>query len=187
MTNGGSNNPAGTGGTPNKPNGTDGTPSNTTEVLTKFKEYVTAGLGVLIIILTLILLWSPLSKSPADTTSGQGIFAILGGWGGIIIGYYFGRLPSEKAADKASGDADNARKDTAIANNKKILAITSCNNILDNNEKSLKALRSKLEVQRLAQTIQGVSQADLKSTLDEIDNYLNDISTSRQKIQNMLV
>jgi hypothetical protein len=47
---------------------------------------------------TLILIWPSLAASPVDIQSAQGIFSILGGWGGVVIGYYFGRLPAEKAA-----------------------------------------------------------------------------------------
>ena len=86
----------------NPPSKTDGT--------TWLKEGVTAFLAIAIIIATLALLWPSLSSG--DTTEAQGIFAILGGWGGVVLGYYFGRVPAEKASDNANKAADKAT-DTA--------------------------------------------------------------------------
>ncbi len=71
---------------------------------------------MVIIAATLLLLLPLLTKSTPDLASAQGIFAILGGWGGIIIGYYFGRLPSEKAADTASKVANTATQVASTAN-----------------------------------------------------------------------
>ena len=90
--------------------------SDSTSNLIVLKESVTAALGVVIILATLVLMWPSLSGSTLNLTNAQGIFAILGGWGGVILGYYFGRLPSEKAADTATKVADQANQTTKAAN-----------------------------------------------------------------------
>lgn len=85
-----------------------------------FKEIVTAILAMAIIAAILIFLAPALFASPADATSAQAIFAVLGGWGGVVIGYYFGRIPAEKAAEKAEAVAKSARTERDEAEKTKI-------------------------------------------------------------------
>jgi len=89
------------------------------------KEGVAATLAILIVSATLIFLIPSLTSSPADSTSAQAIFAVLGGWGGVVIGYYFGRIPAEKAADKAEKVADAARTERDKAERETISEIAA--------------------------------------------------------------
>ena len=95
-----------------------------TPKITWLKEIVTAGLGILIILATLWLLWAPLTKETADIPTAQAIFSILGGWGGVVLGYYFGRLPAERAATRAEAIASTAEmdKEAAVVSKKTSLA-----------------------------------------------------------------
>ena len=77
---------------------------------TALKEAVCAILAFVIIGGTLLLLWPPLSGPTHDVEAAQGIFSILGGWGGVILGYYFGRLPAERVAARAEEKAEEAIK-----------------------------------------------------------------------------
>ncbi len=88
------------------------------------KEIVTAGLGILIVTGTFLLLWPPLTKETADIPTAQAIFSIVGGWGGVVLGYYFGRLPAERVATKAEAAAAVAEmaKDAAVTRRKIDLA-----------------------------------------------------------------
>lgn len=72
-----------------------------TSYLMWLKEAVCATLAFAIIGWTLILLRPPLSGPTYNIEAAQGIFSILGGWGGVILGYYFGRLPAERVAERA--------------------------------------------------------------------------------------
>ena len=74
------------------------------------KEGVCAILAFVIIGGTLVLLRPPLSGPTYDVEAAQGIFSILGGWGGVILGYYFGRLPAERVAARAEEKAEEAIK-----------------------------------------------------------------------------
>jgi len=74
------------------------------------KEGVCAILAFVIIGGTLVLLRPPLSGPTYDVEAAQGIFSILGGWGGVILGYYFGRLPAERIAARAEEKAEEAIK-----------------------------------------------------------------------------
>lgn len=74
------------------------------------KELVCAILAFVIIGGTLVLLRPPLSGPTYNIEVAQGIFSILGGWGGVILGYYFGRLPAERVAERAEGKAEEAIK-----------------------------------------------------------------------------
>jgi len=163
-------------------NVSNGETKGSSNPLTAFKEVVTAGLGIVIIGATLFLMWPSLTKSPPDTGSAQGVFAILGGWGGVVLGYYFGRLPSEKAADKASQAADSARKEKDKAEKDKINVLAGSINQLDNTEKSLKAKREKLKELRPAER---VAADTLENVIKEIDAEITEISTEKQKLQEM--
>lgn len=87
-----------------------------TPKITWMKEIVTATLGFIVIVGLLVLIFSPLTESPADIQTAQAVFSILGGWGGIVLGYYFGRMPAEKAAGRADAAASAAEiaKDNAV-------------------------------------------------------------------------
>ncbi len=85
-----------------------------TSYLMWLKEGVCALLAFAIIGWTLIFLRSPLSGPTYDIEAAQGIFSILGGWGGVILGYYFGRLPAERVAERAEEKAEEAIKTKQI-------------------------------------------------------------------------
>ena len=95
-----------------------------TSTLIWLKEGVAATLGIVIVVATIALLVPSLTATPADSTSAQAIFAVLGGWGGVVIGYYFGRIPAEKAADKAEKVADTARVERDQAEKSKVKEIS---------------------------------------------------------------
>jgi hypothetical protein len=158
--------------------------NRTSGSLTVFREVITALLGIAIIAAILLLMWPSLSKSPPDTTSAQGVFAILGGWGGVVLGYYFGRLPSEKAADKASQAADSARKEKDKAESAKTFALASSINLLNNTENLLKAKKEKLD--KLArQPVARGAPGGLDEVIKEIDAEIDGISKEKEKFQAM--
>jgi hypothetical protein len=109
------------------------------------KEGVAATLGILIVSATIILLVPSLTAVPADATSAQAIFAVLGGWGGVVIGYYFGRIPAEKAADKAEKVADSARTERDKAEKDRVNEIVTSNEERSEYEKQIKELLEALE------------------------------------------
>lgn len=90
----------------------------TTPLITYLREIVSVFLGIVLLMGTLILLWPCLSASPVNVQDAQGIFSILGGWGGVILGYYFGRMPAERTADRADMAARTAEMEKDIAEKK---------------------------------------------------------------------
>jgi hypothetical protein len=116
-----------------------------TPIITVLKEGIAATLGLIIVLGTLILLWPSLTASPVDIDSAQGIFSILGGWGGVVIGYYFGRLPAEKAATKAEEVADAARKEKDTAEKVTANTLADTAKTLSESEEELAELQKKLE------------------------------------------
>jgi hypothetical protein len=172
------------GGNPNPPK------DKSDSALTAAKEGVTATLGIIIIIATIILMWPSLSSG--DSTKlpmAQGIFAILGGWGGIILGYYFGRLPSEKAADtankvtdKANQAADTARQVANQAGQTAIVAqeqtktaqqqansvISNCTSLLEKTSISLKQLSTGAGGTTAKSGLVGIT-AGIDAQIQEID------------------
>ncbi len=164
----------------------NGDKSKTSDWLTAIKEGVAAFLGIVIIFATLFLMWPSLTSSPPNLTIAQGIFSILGGWGGVILGYYFGRLPSEKAADKANEAADSARKERDAAEKTKTLALSNYINRLGNTEKSLRAKQEKLKELAQQPSVKGVAATDLGSLIKEIDTEIAEVISEKQKYENML-
>ena len=116
-----------------------------TPITLLLKEGVTASIGIIIVLGTLFLLWPALTASPVDVQSAQGIFSILGGWGSVVIGYYFGRLPAEKAASKAEEVAVAARKDKDEAEKIKTNTLANTANTLSGSKMELEELQKNFE------------------------------------------
>ncbi len=93
----------------------------------------------------MVFLSPALLASPVDATSAQAIFAVLGGWGGVVIGYYFGRIPAEKAADKAEKVAEVARSEKDRAEKEKVNEIVTSNMKLADYEAKFKELLKQIE------------------------------------------
>jgi hypothetical protein len=144
------------------------------------KEMLGAFLAVLIVISILVLMWPSLSKSPADITGAQAIFSILGGWGGIAIGYYFGRIPAEKSADKASAEADQARqeKDYSVRDINRTKIETHA--ILQDNEQFLR--KTRFFLQDLVQTKGITIPPSIVDLERELDKQIETIQNQKVKI-----
>ncbi len=110
-----------------------------------FKEIITAVLALTIMGAIMVFLSPALLASPVDATSAQAIFAVLGGWGGVVIGYYFGRIPAEKAADKAEKVAEVARSEKDRAEKEKVNEIVTSNMKLADYEAKFKELLKQIE------------------------------------------
>jgi len=93
----------------------------------------------------MVFLSPALLASPVDATSAQAIFAGLGGWGGVVIGYYFGRIPAEKDADKAEKVAEVARSEKDRAEKEKVNEIVTSNMKLADYEAKFKELLKQIE------------------------------------------
>ena len=122
--------------------------------ITWFKEIVTASLGIMIIVGMFLLLWPLLNRGTPDITNAQAIFSILGGWGGVVLGYYFGRIPAERAATKAEAVA-------SVAEKAKMAAVTSENTTLVESESLISEMEETLETYK--KTI-----INLKKRIDEL-------------------
>jgi cytochrome c biogenesis protein CcdA len=83
-----------------------------------FKELVTAILGFLIMFCTLILAALTFSyvNEPTKITNAKDILQILLGLAGVVIGYYFGRVPADARAAQAQEQANTATAQTEQVN-----------------------------------------------------------------------
>jgi len=186
----GGGNPPGGGANPPAGGGpVAGAEKTGTNYLTGFKEFVSASLGLIIIIATLVLMWPSLAKSPADLTTAQGIFAILGGWGGVILGYYFGRLPSEKAADTANKTTDKANQTTSnahqVANTATQIALTAsqtANNANKLAEASRQAAENNRQIAENAKNDAARAEQNKANAIEKCNSSLNEAEKSLQEI-----
>lgn len=146
--------------------------------LTYFKEGVTAILGITIIIATLWLMWPALSSgNPENLPMANGIFAILGGWGGVVLGYYFGRIPAEKAADAATDSANKAKDETKQANTDKTKTIIEANKSLES------AANALIKIQESISREKAVAQ-EVSELKEEMEKQINNIKLLQEKIIN---
>ncbi len=79
-----------------------------------FKELVTAILGVLILVCTLIFagLTFLYVGEPTKITNAKDILQVLLGVAGVVVGYYFGRVPADARAAQAQDQANAASAQT---------------------------------------------------------------------------
>ncbi len=83
--------------------------------LQRFKEIVTAILGISIVIFTLILAWQAFGVlrtgdafDEKRMSAAKDILLLLLGLSGVVIGYYFGRVPADARATQAQEQANTA-------------------------------------------------------------------------------
>jgi len=105
-----------------------------------FKEVITAALAFIIVLTAMFLLFTSLYPT-FNLDNAKGVLTIFGGWVGLAIGYYFGRVPAEKGADKANEVADNARKQATKA----IADRASAATLLEEHGKQLLNMKSQIK------------------------------------------
>ena len=144
------------------------------------KEMIGAFLAILIVISILVLMWPSLSRTPADITGAQAIFSILGGWGGVAIGYYFGRIPAEKSADKANAVADQARQEKDSVLNDLNRTKMETHTILHDNEQFLR--KTRFAIQDLVQAKGVAIPPSIVDLERELDIQIDTIQTQKAKL-----
>jgi hypothetical protein len=79
-------------------------------IIQAFKELITAVFGVLILVFTLILAKRTLGfvNNPEQVTQAKDILLLMLGLAGVVVGYYFGRVPADARANQALEKADLA-------------------------------------------------------------------------------
>jgi hypothetical protein len=143
-----------------------------------FKEVVTALLAFIIVVSVMVLLWLSLYPT-VNLENAKGIFAILGGWVGVIIGYYFGRVPAEKGTDKANEVADTARTQRDAAVEEKVKAVADRARVVSLLDQKSKLLAMKTQVSGAAaakSTVEVTGSIDqmIKNIDDEISAMKNE-------------
>lgn len=82
-----------------------------------FKEGVTALMGLAVVIFTLFLAWKSLTYSANDMqmANAKDILLLVLGLTGVVIGYYFGRIPADARATQANEKAQQVTAEAAVA------------------------------------------------------------------------
>ena len=82
--------------------------------LTALREGITGCLGLLIVLTTLALVLATfillLLRPSAEFAPLRDILVMLNGMAGVVLGYYFGRIPAEIRANKAETERASAEK-----------------------------------------------------------------------------
>jgi hypothetical protein len=76
------------------------------------KEVLTGFLGTLIVLVTLIVVIITIASvnNPAAFSSGKDLLLFMNGLVGVVLGYYFGRVPADVRADKAESETRTANR-----------------------------------------------------------------------------
>jgi hypothetical protein len=77
------------------------------------KEVVAAALGLLLVGGTVVMAFVILTKTGPDLQAAKDILLVLTSLTGVVLGYYFGRIPSDARAAQAQQVADRAQQETA--------------------------------------------------------------------------
>ncbi len=79
-------------------------------ILQFFKEIVTAVLGIAVVIYTLVLAGSAFAYAGDESkiSDAKDILLLVLGLAGVVVGYYFGRVPADARATQAQERADEA-------------------------------------------------------------------------------
>ena len=95
-------------------NGTTKTQWTPEQRIQRLKEYVTAIIGILILACTLYLaiLTFGYVGEPTKITDAKDILQVLLAVAGVVVGYYFGRVPADARAAQAQDQANDATAKT---------------------------------------------------------------------------
>ena len=79
-------------------------------IIQAFKEGITALLGVAVVGYTLILAGQTLSLvgQPEELSQAKDVLLLVLGLAGVVVGYYFGRVPADARASQAQQQANEA-------------------------------------------------------------------------------
>jgi hypothetical protein len=79
-------------------------------IIQAFKEGITALLGVAVVGYTLILAGNTLSLvgQPEKLSDAKDVLLLVLGLAGVVVGYYFGRVPADARASQAQQQANEA-------------------------------------------------------------------------------
>ncbi len=79
-------------------------------IIQAFKEAITALLGLAVVGYTLILAGNTLSLvgQPEKLSDAKDILMLVLGLAGVVVGYYFGRVPADARASQAQQQANDA-------------------------------------------------------------------------------
>jgi hypothetical protein len=79
-------------------------------VVQAFKEVITALLGLAVVIYTLILAGNTLTLvgQPEELSDAKDVLLLILGLAGVVLGYYFGRVPADARASQAQQQANDA-------------------------------------------------------------------------------
>jgi hypothetical protein len=136
------------------------------QIMQGFKEIVTAILGVLILVCTLILagLTFRYVGEPAKITAAKDILQVLLGVAGVVVGYYFGRVPADARATQAQEQANAATAQTEQVNAQAQAAADQVEQVMDKIAPAAGADRS-----IIAEPINtGITAADLQRIRDNL-------------------
>ena len=84
------------------------------QLIQVFKELVTAVLGVFVVIYTLRLAWDTFGYAgeTEKIKDAKDILLLMLGLAGVVVGYYFGRVPADASAARAQDQANAATAKT---------------------------------------------------------------------------
>lgn len=101
-------------------------------IIQGFKELVTALFGMMILVFTLVLAGKTFGyiSDPEQIAKAKDILLLLLGLAGVVVGYYFGRVPADARAGLAQAQADVASTHAGQVNTAALEAVKKIEKIL---------------------------------------------------------
>jgi hypothetical protein len=138
-------------------------------IIQAFKELITAIFGVLILVFTLVLAKKTFGfvNNPEQVARAKDILLLLLGLAGVVVGYYFGRVPADARASQAQEKAELAVTHAGLVD-------ASAREALDKIEKTLARQQAGSGFRPEKGSVS--AESDIIAELLEIRNNLHDLT-----------
>ena len=113
-------------------------------IIQAFKEAITGLLGLAVVIYTLILAGQTIALvgDPQKMAEAKDVLLLILGLAGVVVGYYFGRVPADARASQAQEQADQAAAEAEVVRVQALAVADDVDRVLERAAPAAAATRS---------------------------------------------